>query len=397
MSDGNEEAIKRALESGRDPEDIAKDLADDGLLNNSHLLGSTERLIESNGETQDVIERATETAQKLQKLLTAIIPILVLIAGSGLELGGVIDVTPVGDDEDDSGWMWEDDHQYPDPVRYGCTDYDAENYDEYAEEDDGTCYYEQEDERHLDIQNHELSLVGDNELKVEFSLEMQGDFCCDDIELVWEIEVNGYYDDGLRRVTLHSYDEEGYIDFEQYWPDMGEGNYHARVEVRWMNDMWDEETTNGVVIEEEEVPPRRGCTDDTAENYDDEAEEDDGSCTYPEPEPCEPEYYDYYVSYGDANNTTIKFTYDVDISCDETQGVTVQFLAYVNGSGHGEAPYNYTIDEFNTTYNDWDSRTVMLGNFTNGSYDIYAYLINEHGDMMKESKWFNVELKARDE
>ena len=74
MSNGNEEAIKRALESGRSHEDIAKDLADDGLLNNSHLLGSTERLIESNGETQDVIERATETAQKLQKLLTTIIP-----------------------------------------------------------------------------------------------------------------------------------------------------------------------------------------------------------------------------------------------------------------------------------------------------------------------------------
>ena len=315
MSDGNEEAIKRALESGRSHEDIAKDLADDGLLNNSHLLGSTERLIESNGETQDVIERATETAQKLQKLLTAIIPILVLIAGSGLEMGGIIDITPAGGGDDD--WAWEDDeYNYPEPVRYGCTDYDAENYDEYAEEDDGTCEYEEE---------------------------------------VW----------GCTNDAASNYDPDA--------------------------------THDDGSCEPAPQPPRRGCTDDTAENYDDEAEEDDGSCTYPEPEPCEPEYYDYYVSYGDANNTTIEFTYDVDISCDETQGVTVQFLAYVNGSGHGEAPYNYTIDEFNTTYQDWDSRTVMLGNFTNGSYDIYAYLINEHGDMMKESKWFNVQLKARDE
>jgi len=317
MSNGNEEAIKRALESGRDPEDIAKDLADDGLLNNSHLLGSTERLIESNGETQDVIERATETAQKLQKLLTAIIPILVLIAGSGLELGGVIDVTPAGGGDDD--WMWEDDTEYPEPVRWGCMDSNANNYDEYAEEDDGTCEYE---------------------------------------EMVW----------GCTNDAASNYDPEATDDDGSCEP-----------------------------APEPEPEPVEGCTDENAENYNDEAEEDDGSCTYPEPEPCEPEYYDYYVSYGDANNTTIQFTYDVDISCDETQGVTVQFLAYVNGSGHGEAPYNYTIDEFNTTYNDWDSRTVMLGNFTNGSYDIYAYLINEHGDMMKESKWFNVELKARDE
>lgn len=394
MSKGNEEAIKRALESGRSHDDIAADLADDGLLNNSHLLGSTERLIESNGETQDVIEKATETAQKLQKLLTAIIPILVLIAGSGLELGGIIDVTPVGDDEDDEGWMWEDNSH--EDKQWGCTDPAASNYEEWANEDDHSCDYH-ENERLLDIQNHELSLVGENELKIEFGLLVEGDFCCDDIELIWEIEVNGFYDDGLRRVTLHSYDEEGYIDLEQYWPDMGEGNYHARVEVRWMNDMWDEETTNGVVIEEEEEPPRRGCTDDTAENYDDEAEEDDGSCTYPEPEPCEPEYYDYYVSYGDANNTTIQFTYDVDISCDETQQVQVQFLAYVNGSGHGEAPYNFTMDDFNTTYQDWDSRTSILGNFTNGSYDLYAYLINDDGQMIKESIWRNVHLKMRDE
>jgi hypothetical protein len=277
-----DKALENAKEiaelTGRTTKEVIADILDDGILNNSIQ------------ENTSAIDKATVTAEKLQKLITAVIPILVLIAGSGLELGGVIDLTPAGDGDDD--WAWEDDeYYYPEPTRYGCTDYDALNYDEYADEDDGTCEYE-------------------------------------------------------------------------------------------------------------EPEPIQGCTDSEADNYNEEAEEDDGSCTYTEPEPepeCEPEYYDYYVSYGDANNTTIEFTYDVDISCDETQQVEVQFLAYVNGSGHGDLPYNYTIDEFNTTYQDWDSRTVTLGDFENGTYDIYAYLINEHGDMLKESKWYNIELKARDE
>ena len=77
--------------------------------------------------------------------------------------------------------------------------------------------------------------------------------------------------------------------------------------------------------------------------------------------------------------------------------MTIQFLAYTNGSGHGEAPYNYTTDTYNTTYQDWDSRTVYLSDFENGSYDIYAYLINEEGQMIKELIWWDVNLQMRDE
>ena len=112
----------------------------------------------------------------------------------------------------------------------------------------------EEDEKELDIQNHQLSLVGDNELKAEFNLLVEGDFCCEDIEIVWEVQMNGYYDDGLKRFTQHSYDEEGYIQLEQYWNDMADGNYHVRIEVKSMDEMWDEETTNGVTIEAEPEP-----------------------------------------------------------------------------------------------------------------------------------------------
>ena len=391
---GNEEAIKRALESGRSHDDIAADLADDGLLNNSHLLGSTERLIESNGETQDVIERATETAQKLQKLLTAIIPILVLIAGSGLELGGVIDVTPAGEGDD---WMWEDDDTYyPDPVRYGCTDPGANNYDETAEADDGSCRFPpQNHEPHVDITQMESSLTPDGDMKMEMFLVVDGYFE-EDIGLWWAVTHDGEQRPELDRHTEENPSDTGHV--EEYWHELEDGEWVVRIRAYYPEgELMDDETFPAIILQNDEPEPVEGCTDEEAENYDEEAEEDDGSCTYPEPEPCEPEYYDAYVSYTDNNTTGIQFTYDVDISCNEEQEVTVQFLAYVNGSGHGEAPYNYTTDTYNTTYQDWDSRTVFLSDFENGSYDIYAYLINEDGQMIKEFKWFDVEMKARDE
>ncbi len=106
----------------------------------------------------------------------------------------------------------------------------------------------------LDIQNAQLSIVGENELKAEFDLLVEGDFCCEDIEIVWEVQMNGYYDDGLKRFTQHSYDEKGYIKLEQYWNDMPDGNYHVRIEVKSMDEVWDEETTNGITIEAEPDP-----------------------------------------------------------------------------------------------------------------------------------------------
>ena len=393
---GNEEAIKRALESGRSHDDIAKDLADDGLLNNSHLLGSTERLIESNGETQDVIERATETAQKLQKLLTAIIPILVLIAGSGLELGGVIDVTPAGEGDD---WMWEDnddDYYYPEPVRYGCTDPEANNYDETAEADDGSCRFPpQNHEPHVDITQIESSLTPDGDMKMEMFLVVDGYFE-EDIGLWWAVTHDGEQRPELDRHTQENPADTGHV--EEYWHELEDGEWVVRIRAYYPEgELMDDETFPAIILQNDEPEPVRGCTDEEAENYDEEAEEDDGSCTYPEPEPCEPEYYDAYVSYTDNNTTGLQFTYDVDISCNEEQEVTIQFLAYTNGSGHGEAPYNYTTDTYNTTYQDLDSRTVYLSDFENGSYDIYAYLINEEGQMIKELIWWDVNLQMRDE
>ena len=246
-----DKALENAKEiaelTGRTTKEVIADILDDGVLNNSIQ------------ENTSAIDKATETAQKLQKLLTAIIPILVLLAGSGLELGGIIDLTPAGEGDDD--WAWEDDYEYPEPVRYGCTDSDALNYDEYAEEDDGTCEYDEPE---------------------------------------------------------------------------------------------------------------------------------------PEPEPeveCEPFFYDNWTGYKN-NQTQVFFEYDVDINCDETQDVTVQFLVYEVNSTHGDAPSNYSIDDFQVYNADYGYRNITLGNFTTGQYDVYAYLINDDGEMITELKWMDIEIKG---
>lgn len=341
-----QEALENADEiaalTGRDKADVIADLLDDGKLNNSNDIK----------ENTSAIDRATEMVGKTHKLLTAMIPILLLLATSGLELGGIINLTPVGSEDDE--WMWEDD---PDNMEYwGCTDWDAINYDDYATHDDGSCYYEQ-DEQLLDIQNHELSLVGDNELKVEFSLLVEGDFCCDDIELAWEIEVNGFYDDGLRRVTYHSYDEEGYIDLEQYWSDMEEGNYHARVEAKWMNEIWDEETTNGVTIEAEE--PEENCN---------------GS------------FYGNEVKLvTNDNETDMEIYWDADWSCDEEVYIEIDIVIKWTVN---QTSYYYTYAGYNITGDVADRKFFTKTNMPqNETFDVCLTFWVDDGGWREDAEW----------
>ena len=238
-----ENADEIAKLTGRSKGDIIADLLDDGKLNNSNAIK----------ENTSAIDRATEMAGKTHKLLTAIIPILILLAGSGLELGGIIDLTPAGEEDGDE-WFWEDE--------------EGNEYD----------------------------------------------------EMIW------------------------------------------------------------------------GCTNDAAENYDPEANADDGSCI-PIEEECEPLFYDYYLD--KISNITLTFTYDVDIDCDVEQEVEVQFLAY-DSNGTYELPYNYSIDIWNVYNADAEYRNMSLSNFTNGTYDVYVYLINYEDEIMDEIIWYNVEMKARD-
>ena len=338
--DDVEDALRRADElaelTGRTKKDVVADLLDDGQLNYSAGEDAT--------EVKDILDVAQEKAEKLKSLIITMIPVIALVlGGGGLEMLGVTSWTD--GESDDGDWS-------PPPVRWGCMDPNADNFDDTAQEDDGSCEHTDppDSERGLDIRDAHISLVGDNELKVEFNLFVEGDFCCDDIELIWEIEVNGMYDDGLRRVTHHSYDEEGLIHSEEYWPDMPDGNYHARVEVQWMNEMWDEETTNGVVIEPEEEDEEEPQSEPIT------CDQDLGNVSFV--------FYDKSVTWTN-NNTTVQFRWDADSDCDEPIPIEVDITLSRNGT-----PVEFKFASYNLTGDEMDYRVVTLAfNRTNETWE----------------------------
>ncbi len=131
-----EEALLRADElatiTGRKKTDIVADLLDDGKLNLS--AGSDAEV------KKDILDIAQEKAEKFKTLITTLIPVLALLLGVGAEGLGVLDITGWGSES-----MWEDDddpHKPPNAIYWGCTDYNADNYDPMATQDDGSCYFE---------------------------------------------------------------------------------------------------------------------------------------------------------------------------------------------------------------------------------------------------------------
>tara|TARA_R110002020_G_scaffold470598_1_gene696631 strand:+ start:763 stop:2046 length:1284 start_codon:yes stop_codon:yes gene_type:complete len=426
MSDDIIEALENADEiaelTGRDKSDVIADLLDDGKLNNSNAIK----------ENTSAIDKATQTAEKVHKLLVTLIPILLLVATSGLELGGIINFTPAGKEE--PFWQEEEIH---DNIYWGCTDSNAENYDDQATNDDATCHYSN-DERSIDITNIDSSLTPDGDLKLEFAIHLEGSFDFDP-ELILRLWLNDEEQVEMERTILHSYDEEtGYI--EQYWSDLESGEWLGKVFAEWNGELFDEETFEPVIIEgkiiegctdsnadnyneeateddgsceyepepcddsdedgicdEDEI---EGCTDDTATNYQSEATDDNGSCEYPPPEKCEPILYSAYPFYQN-NNTTVSVTFDIDCTnlVDERFNVTVQWLAWHNGSNHSnsEGPANWTTADYTIQGEEWDEHTLSLSNFTNGSYDLYLYIMwddNMTSDNYIERKWFNIEIES---
>jgi len=130
MSEDIDDALKRAEElaeiTGRDKKDIIADLLDDGQLN----MSAGEDI-----DNKDFLDIAQEKVDKLKALLMTLLPVFALIVGgTGFEMFGVTDWSPVGDDYPEE--------EYYDV--YGCTDPNAINYMYDATVDDGYCSYDEE-------------------------------------------------------------------------------------------------------------------------------------------------------------------------------------------------------------------------------------------------------------
>ena len=76
-----------------------------------------------------------KSKEKLKTLLTTLIPIFALLMGIGAEGLGVLDLTDWGSES-----IWEDDESYP--MKGGCLDSTANNYDPAADYDDGSCFWD---------------------------------------------------------------------------------------------------------------------------------------------------------------------------------------------------------------------------------------------------------------
>ena len=157
----SEKAQLLAEATGRDKSDVLADLLDDGEMNYS--AGTDKK------DEKGILDKANEQAEKAKTLLMTLMPVIaIIVGGGGAEILGITDFSSMGDDDDSN------DYEIPNIVYWGCTDYNAQNYDQFATDDDGSCYYEQE--RSLDLGNVHLSLPNDRELKVEVDLYLTADF-----------------------------------------------------------------------------------------------------------------------------------------------------------------------------------------------------------------------------
>jgi hypothetical protein len=130
------EQLKEAAELITTVQAINKEVASNSVLNGGK--NKTEVAVETTLEG-DIVDRAIESIQRkserIKKLLVTLTPLLLIITGGSLDALGIIELT--GDESND------DDHYDTSwDMVWGCTAWDADNYDAMATEDDGSCYWD---------------------------------------------------------------------------------------------------------------------------------------------------------------------------------------------------------------------------------------------------------------
>lgn len=329
------EEIQRKAEivaeaTGRKVEDVVIDLLDDGEANFS-----------AGSDSKDMFDVAQEKAEKVKALIITLMPIIALLGAGGLEGFGIVDVTGWGEDS-----VWDEDpYDYPEPVRYGCTDPMADNYDETAEQDDGSCWYEPECEWDWQWVDHSWVDQDNKSLTVEMEFsDVEG---CDDA-------MNGHFE----IILIDENDHE--IDWGEH-PDTFYNNYYLehefteldphtyQVEVNYIDNSgshWTSPHTPVFNIPQEEPTNETGG----------ETEVD-----------CTPYLYDGSVAFDNGTNQLVAI-YDVDTDCEE-----IEIQVYLDVGKYNQNRTNLTYVGWNETLHNilgqqGNYDMLRFDNVTNGTY-----------------------------
>ena len=139
-----------------------------------------------------------------------------------------------------------------DPADVGCTNTDANNYNENVTKDNGSCDYDLDDDGIQD--RYEVDGCTDNTANNYMISATDEDGSCDydldDDGVLDADEIQGCTDSAANNYKFRATDDDGSCDY----------------------DLDDDE-----VLDADEIP---GCMDSTANNYNSEATDDDGSCDY---------------------------------------------------------------------------------------------------------------------
>ena len=297
-----EKAELLAEATGRDKADVLADLLDDGELNFS---SGADAVAE-----KGILDKANEQAEKAKTLLITLMPVIaILLGGGGAEMLGITDFTGMNSEDDD------DDYYEPPYISiWGCTDWSADNFDSYANEDDGSCYY---------------PVYGcTNEAAGNYDPEAtEDDGSCEPEPQ----PVRGCTDSDAENYAPEAEEDDGSC---YYPPDPIKGCMDPSA------DNYDEEAEEDDGSCEYPPEPIEGCTDDSAENYDPDADTDDGSCKYDTSlEDCTVGIHNHYRGHeaDDAEQDAIVVAFKViPDGCDDFNiDISIELFQ------HGYAP-NYT-------------------------------------------------------
>jgi len=176
-----------------------------------------------------------------------------------------------------------------DPADVGCTNTDANNYNENVTKDDGSCDYDLDDDGVQDryevdgctdnTANNYMNSATDEDGSCDYDLDDDGVLDADEILGCTDSAANNYKfratdDDGSCDYDL---DDDEVLDADEILgcTDSTANNYNS--EATDEDGSCDYDLDDDGVLDADEI---LGCTDSTANNYNSEATDEDGSCDY---------------------------------------------------------------------------------------------------------------------